>query len=130
MAVKSNYALDQLLVLPDIISDPYPIYHQLREQDPVHWSDVWGCWVLTRYEDVVTVLRDYRRFTNVGRIAAFLDQLPESVRAQIRPLYDNFTTGMPNTDPPQHTRVRGLVEPGLHRARGRGYAAARAGDRG
>ena len=109
MAIKSNCALDQLLVSPDIISDPYPIYHQLREQDPVHWSDVWGCWVLTRYEDVVTVLRDYRRFTNVGRIAAFLDQLPESVRAQIRPLYDNFTTGMPNTDPPQHTRVRGLV---------------------
>ena len=57
----------------------------------------------------MTVLRDYRRFTNVGRIAAFLDQLPESVRAQIRPLYANFTTGMPNTDPPEHTRVRGLV---------------------
>ena len=109
MAMNSDPSLDQRLVSPEIYSDPYPIYHQLREQDPVHWSDVWGCWVLTRYADVVTVLRDYRRFTNVGRIAAFLDQLPESVRAQIRPLYANFTTGMPNTDPPEHTRVRGLV---------------------
>ena len=109
MAMNNDPSLDQRLVSPEIYSDPYPIYHQLREQDPVHWSDVWGCWVLTRYVDVVTVLRDNRRFTNVGRIAAFLDQLPESVRAQIRPLYANFTTGMPNTDPPEHTRVRGLV---------------------
>ena len=107
--MNSDSSLDQLLISPDILSDPYPIYHKLREQDPVHWSDAWGCWVLTRYADVVAVLRDYRRFTNVGRIAAFLDQLPSNVRAQIRPLYDNFTVGMPNTDPPEHTRVRGLV---------------------
>ncbi len=107
--MNSSSSLDQLLISPDIFSDPYPIYHQLREEEPVYWSDAWGCWVLTRYADVVAVLRDYRRFTNVGRIASFLDQLPESVRAQIRPLYDNFTVGMPNTDPPEHTRVRGLV---------------------
>lgn len=109
MAISSSSSVDQLLVSPEIFSDPYPIYHQLREQDPVHWSEVWGCWVLTRYADVIAVLRDYRRFTNVGRIASFLDQLPADVRAQIQPLYDNFTVGMPNTDPPEHTRVRGLV---------------------
>lgn len=109
MAISSSSSVDQLLVSPEIFSDPYPIYHQLREQNPVHWSEVWGCWVLTRYADVVAVLRDYRRFTNVGRIASFLDQLPAGVRAQIQPLYDNFTVGMPNTDPPEHTRVRGLV---------------------
>ncbi len=109
MAINSSSSIDQLLVSPAILSDPYPIYHQLRAEDPVHWSDVWGCWVLTRYADVIAVLRDYRRFTNVGRIASFLDQLPANVRAQIRPLYDNFTVGMPNTDPPEHTRVRGLV---------------------
>ena len=109
MAINSDSSFDQLLVSPAIFSDPYPIYHQLRAQSPVHWSEAWGCWVLTRYADVIAVLRDYRRFTNVGRIASFLDQLPASVRAQIRPLYDNFTVGMPNTDPPEHTRVRGLV---------------------
>ena len=109
MAISSSSSIDKLLVSPEIFSDPYPIYHQLREQDPVHWSDAWGCWVLTGYADVIAVLRDYRCFTNVGRIASFLDQLPASVRAQIRPLYDNFTVGMPNTDPPEHTRVRGLV---------------------
>ena len=109
MAISSSSSVDQLLVSPEIYGDPYPIYHQLREQDPVHWSDAWGCWVLTGYADVIAVLRDYRRFTNVGRIASFLDQLPAGVREQIRPLYDNFTVGMPNTDPPEHTRVRGLV---------------------
>ena len=85
MAMDNVSSLDQLLVSPEIISDPYPIYHRLREQDPVHWSEAWGCWVLTRYDDVVTALRDHRRFTNVGRIAAFLDQLPDDVRAQDPP---------------------------------------------
>jgi cytochrome P450 len=32
--------------------DPYPTYHALREQDPVHWNDALQAWVLTRYEDV------------------------------------------------------------------------------
>ena len=84
---EDNQTLDQLLVSPEMFGNPYPIYHRLRAEDPVHWSDAWGCWVLTRYEDVTAVLRDYDRFTNVGRIAMFLDQLPEGVRAEIRPLY-------------------------------------------
>ena len=109
MPHEDNQTLDQLLVSPEIFGNPYPIYHRLRAEDPVHWSDAWGCWVLTRYEDVTAVLRDYDRFTNVGRIAMFLDQLPEGVRAEIRPLYENFTVGMPNNDPPEHTRIRGLV---------------------
>ena len=109
MTVTDISALDRKLLSPAIFANPYPVYHQLRAQDPVHWSDAWGCWVLTRYKDVVSVLRDYLRFSNVGRIASFLDQLPESMRSDIRPLYENFSTGMPNTDPPEHTRIRSLV---------------------
>lgn len=109
MSKESDQELDQLLVSPEIYENPYPIYHRLRVEHPVHWSDAWGCWVLTRYDDVVSILRDYRRFTNVGRIALFLDQLPESMRTEIRPLYENFTVGMPNNDPPEHTHIRGLV---------------------
>src|SRR2546425_3650065 len=44
---------------PEFVADPYPTYHRLRAEDPVHRSPL-GFWVLTRYEDVVAVLRDLR----------------------------------------------------------------------
>jgi cytochrome P450 len=44
---------------PEFLADPYPMYHRLRTEDPVHHSPL-GFWVLTRYEDVVAVLRDPR----------------------------------------------------------------------
>ncbi len=47
---------------PAFLADPYPIYRRLREEDPVHWSELLEAWVLTRYDDVVAVLTD-RRFS-------------------------------------------------------------------
>src|SRR5262245_38681242 len=44
---------------PEFVADPYPTYHRLRAEDPVHRSPL-GFWVLTRYEDVVLSLRDPR----------------------------------------------------------------------
>jgi hypothetical protein len=39
MKTKSLDALDELLVSREFMEDPYPILRQLREDDPVHWSD-------------------------------------------------------------------------------------------
>src|SRR3989442_13165903 len=44
---------------PEFLADPYPTYRRLRTEDPVHHSPL-DFWVLTRYEDVVAVLRDPR----------------------------------------------------------------------
>ena len=44
---------------PAFHADPYPFYRHLRETDPVHLSAL-GLWILTRYEDCVTSLRDPR----------------------------------------------------------------------
>ena len=44
---------------PEFVADPYPTYHRLRAEDPVHKSPL-GFWVLTRYDDVIAVLRDHR----------------------------------------------------------------------
>ncbi|HEX6568480.1 MAG TPA: hypothetical protein VF015_04920, partial [Acidimicrobiales bacterium] len=43
---------------PGFVESPYDQYRRLREHDPVHWSDLLEGWVLTRYDDVVAVLRD------------------------------------------------------------------------
>src|SRR5207245_11466027 len=46
-------------VLPEFHADPYPFYHRLRSVAPVYQAPM-GLWVLTRYDDVVMVLRDGR----------------------------------------------------------------------
>ena len=46
---------DDLVTTPEFAVNPYPVYHRLRAEDPVHWTDAWGCWLLTRYDDVTAV---------------------------------------------------------------------------
>src|SRR5207248_9608415 len=48
-----------LLLDPEVLADPYPLYRRLRTEDPVHWDPYLHAWVVTRYEDVVTVLQHY-----------------------------------------------------------------------
>ena len=47
------------LLDPEVLADPYPLFHRLRREDPVHWDEFLHCWVVTRYSDVVRVLRDF-----------------------------------------------------------------------
>src|SRR5258707_5377106 len=47
------------LLDPEVLANPYPLYQRLRTEDPVHWDPYLHAWVVTRYADVVTVLRDF-----------------------------------------------------------------------
>jgi cytochrome P450 len=98
------------MLSPEFYANPYPIYHQLRDADPVHWSDAWKGWVLTRYADVTSTLRDFSRFSNVGRIDLFLEQLPEEGRGKMGPLKGHFSRAITHLDPPDHTRIRKLLK--------------------
>src|SRR5262249_48978479 len=100
---------DELLLAPQFTDDPYPAYTQLRASDPVHWSEAWGCWVLTRYADVVASLRDPQSFLNSGRFRPILENLPPATRAEVQPLERPFEQGLLNVDPPDHTRMRLLI---------------------
>lgn len=99
---------DELLTSPEYAQNPYPVYHQLREQAPVYWSDLWGCWILTRYDDITATLQNHQHFTSLGRLTATLD-LPEPLRQQVQPLIRHYSQGLINVDPPAHTRMRQLV---------------------
>src|SRR2546426_12371271 len=83
----------------EFIADPYPTYHRLQTEDPVHHSAL-GFWVLTRYEDVVTALRDPRLAKEA--IASF-------VAARFGAPAPAMGLSMLDRDPPDHTRLRGLV---------------------
>jgi cytochrome P450 len=85
---------------PEFVADPYPTYHRLRSEDPVHHSPL-GFWVLTRYADVIAMLRDPRLVKEP--IAAFV---AARFGMAVPP---GLGLSMLDRDPPDHTRLRGLV---------------------
>ena len=90
-------------ISPRVFNDPYPIYAALRTKDPVHWSLLMDSWVLTRYHDVDAILRDHRRYSNDGRNRVFSPGSRQAfLGAQEEP-------SMLFLDPPDHTRLRALV---------------------
>jgi cytochrome P450 len=90
---------------PAFIADPYPFYRRLREAAPVCKTPQ-GFWLITRYEDVAFALRD-KRFGkdfvgNMTRRYGGADGMNE-------PAIASLARTMLVLDPPDHTRLRGLV---------------------
>lgn len=78
--------------------DPEPRYSQLLAQNPVHRHPL-GFWVLARHEDCLTILRDRR----AGTARRARGDLP-------RPTLLEGMEPFLFRDPPDHTRLRGLVQ--------------------
>ena len=47
------------LLDPEVLANPYPLFHRLRTEDPVHWDPFLHTWVVTRYADVLEVLHTF-----------------------------------------------------------------------
>ncbi|MGA3145952.1 MAG: cytochrome P450 [Acidimicrobiales bacterium] len=82
--------------------DPFPLYARLRAEAPVARNDSLGLWVVSRHADVIAVSRDPDTFCSAKGIMVF----------EIGAEYATPPTMM-HTDPPDHTRYRGLVQPGF-----------------
>ena len=52
------------LLAPEVIADPYPYLAYLRETDPVHWNELHETWVVTRYDDFLSVTRQPELFSS------------------------------------------------------------------
>ena len=48
----------------DVIADPYTYYGRLREEDPIHWNELYDLWVITSYQDVVWLTRHHELFSS------------------------------------------------------------------
>ncbi|MGH2496739.1 MAG: cytochrome P450 [Ktedonobacteraceae bacterium] len=94
-------------LLPSNIANPYALYQRLRENDPVYWDERANSWVLTRYVEVSTALRD-ARFSATGFMED-ISWIPEEMRPMLEPPIRALTRQMLFMDPPDHTRLRGLV---------------------
>jgi cytochrome P450 len=101
--------IEDVLTSPAFLADPYPVFAQLRAEAPVLWVEPWGCWLLTRSVDIDSTIRDTRRFSSADRVTRVIESTPGYEPGRLAALHENFAVGMAQTDPPDHTRVRGLV---------------------
>ena len=96
------------LLDPSIAANPYPLYRRLREDAPVLWDPYLHAWIVTRYDDVMTVLHRYSadRTPTPEQLAALgLDALAPVARVMVRQML--------YLDPPEHGRVRALAAKGF-----------------
>ncbi|MBN8978510.1 MAG: cytochrome P450 [Rhizobiales bacterium] len=89
---------------PEFIRNPYPYYERLRTMDPMH-VNAHGAFVASRHAEVSLVLRD-KRF---GK--DYVDRTVRRYGPKImeEPVFRSMSHWMLQQDPPDHTRLRGLV---------------------
>jgi pimeloyl-[acyl-carrier protein] synthase len=92
------------LLDPAVAADPYPLYRRLRDDDPVLWDPFLRAWVVTRYDDVMTVV--HRSSANR---APTPDQLEALGLKALAPVARVMVRQMLFMDPPEHARVRALT---------------------
>ena len=95
--IRHAAGMDIDVFSPEFQEDPYPSYATLRRDAPVYREPEGGAYVLSRFDDVLAVLRDPETFSSAAgpapRGASGLQALP----------------ALPATDPPHHDQLRALV---------------------
>jgi len=89
---------------PDFIRDPYPSYDKLRTHAPVLHLPALNGYLVSRNADAALVLRD-KRFGK-DYVTRITRRWPEALN---EPVYRAMGRWMLTQDPPDHTRLRGLV---------------------
>lgn len=88
------------LLSPDVRRDPFPVYDALRRRGPACRVEPGGMWVLSRYADVASALRDPATYSSQG------------FRAAMAPGWlgdDRMASLLLLRDPPEHTKLRRLI---------------------
>ncbi len=92
---------------PAFVADPYAGLRRLQDEAPVFWSEGMGAWIVTRHDDVRAAFRDPRLSSD--RIRPFCAQLASPLKELVLPLCANLELWAVFNDPPQHTRLRALM---------------------
>jgi cytochrome P450 len=100
-------ALQFSLADPAVNANPFPIFRRLQDEEPVHWSDAVKGWNVTRYDDVRAIALD--RELSADRVRPFFQVLPSDEQRKLADLQHYLTLWAVFKDPPDHTRLRGLM---------------------
>jgi cytochrome P450 len=93
-----------MLLPPEMRANPYPMYAAMRENQPVMFVDPPGLWTVFKYDDVKTVLSDHARFSS-----AFGGSASAAMGAATGGGVLENSGSMITSDPPRHTKLRGLI---------------------
>ena len=90
-------------------SNPFPLFAELRKTDPVFFSHTLGGWIVTRFQDVSSILHNHEDYSSKGRVLHLINKLDPGVQRQLPLLQKHFATGLAHSDAPEHKRLRGLL---------------------
>lgn len=100
---------------PEIIPNPYPVYADLAEREPVHWCEGLNAWAVLRHEDCASVLQDPR--FKAERMEEILSGKFDGRTLPADNIYHRFTSNvMMYTDAPRHGALRKSTLTGFTRA--------------
>jgi cytochrome P450 len=99
------------LLTAEATDDPYSVFAELREADPVHWSQPHKTWLLTRYAEVSTAFQNRKLSSDRirpmlaarGAAAGGANEMPADAVLRM------MSGWMVLSDPPAHTRLRRLA---------------------
>ena len=102
---------DMSLTDPVIQAHPQAFYTKLRNEDPVHYDEKLGMWLVSRYDDIVTLLRDPKTFSDKqGYEAQYASGFFEEFKQILIEQGGGFFPDVIKSDPPEHTRIRKLMD--------------------
>jgi len=115
--------------LSDWRSDPYPHYRELRERAPVYWAPSTGAWCVSRYDDVMFVLRSPEIFSSRAMFTFLMNQGRDGAppltwqtlrflvrfvwKTRLNPLEFTTARNLIAEDGDRHTALRAIVNRGF-----------------
>ncbi|ATB32491.1 cytochrome P450 [Melittangium boletus] len=99
----SNYDL----FAPSVLEDPTELLTRLRAENPVYYSPQLQGYVLTRYDDIVMVLKD----PDMGSamLTGWIDQMPQEAQEQLQPLRASLDLWMGHKNNDDHQRIQRVL---------------------
>jgi cytochrome P450 len=85
---------------PELQADPFSVYRWLRDEAPVYYSERWGWWAISRFEDVRAVVLDPATYLSKDGIDIDDTAIDQSGAGYL-----------PDLDNPRHDQVRKIVQP-------------------
>jgi cytochrome P450 len=107
--VQGNQLLKLSLESGEYFSNPFPLFTDLRRDDPVFFSETLGGWVITRFQDVSEILHNHEDYSSKGRVLHLINKLDPAVQKHLPLLQMHFATGLAHSDAPEHKRLRNLL---------------------
>ena len=92
---------------PQTLANPYPYFSSLRKDDPIHWNVKLKSWIITRYDDVRSILSSDK--ITVDRLNTFYSKLPSNEAKLLEEIVKYLNLWAAFRNPPDHTRIRKIM---------------------